>query len=64
MFGRGATAIPVETALEASSVEFAAVAPQLVLGQPETIDDLSDFMAGKILSCLGIENSLYPAWTG
>lgn len=31
---------------------------------PKTIDDLADFMAGKILSALGFEHSLYPAWTG
>ena len=32
--------------------------------RPRTIDDLADFMAGKILSCLGIEHELYPVWTG
>jgi 4-hydroxy-3-polyprenylbenzoate decarboxylase len=32
--------------------------------QPKTIDDLADFMAGKVLSALGLEHSLYPAWTG
>ena len=32
--------------------------------QPKTLDDLSDFMAGKILSALGFEHELYPAWTG
>ena len=32
--------------------------------QPRTLDDLADFMAGKILSALGFEHSLYPAWTG
>jgi 4-hydroxy-3-polyprenylbenzoate decarboxylase len=32
--------------------------------QPATIDDLADFMAGKILSLLGIPHALYPAWTG
>jgi 4-hydroxy-3-polyprenylbenzoate decarboxylase len=32
--------------------------------QPKTLDDLADFMAGKILSALGIEHELYPAWTG
>jgi flavin prenyltransferase len=32
--------------------------------QPETLDDLADFMAGKILSALGFEHALYPAWTG
>jgi 4-hydroxy-3-polyprenylbenzoate decarboxylase len=32
--------------------------------QPKTLDDLADFMAGKILSALGFEHTLYPAWTG
>ncbi|HEY7285721.1 MAG TPA: UbiX family flavin prenyltransferase [Vicinamibacterales bacterium] len=32
--------------------------------QPRTLDDLADFMAGKILSALGFEHSLYPAWSG
>jgi len=31
---------------------------------PKTIDDLADFMAGKVLSALGFQHSLYPAWTG
>ncbi len=32
--------------------------------QPASLDDLADFMAGKILSSLGFEHDLYPAWTG
>jgi flavin prenyltransferase len=32
--------------------------------QPRSLDDLADFMAGKILSALGFEHALYPAWTG
>ena len=32
--------------------------------QPKTLDDLADFMAGKILSSLGFEHELYPQWTG
>jgi 4-hydroxy-3-polyprenylbenzoate decarboxylase len=32
--------------------------------QPKTLDDLADFMAGKVLSLLGIPHALYPAWTG
>ena len=32
--------------------------------RPVTLDDLADFMAGKILSLLGIPHALYPAWTG
>ena len=32
--------------------------------QPRTLDDLADFMAGKILSALDFEHQLYPAWTG
>jgi 4-hydroxy-3-polyprenylbenzoate decarboxylase len=31
---------------------------------PNTLDDLSDFIAGKILSALGFEHALYPQWTG
>ena len=32
--------------------------------QPKTLDDLADFIAGKVLSALGFEHALYPAWTG
>ncbi len=32
--------------------------------QPATIDDLADFMAGKILNALGFEQHLFPAWQG
>jgi 4-hydroxy-3-polyprenylbenzoate decarboxylase len=32
--------------------------------QPKTLDDLADFVAGKILSGLGFEHELYPPWTG
>ena len=31
---------------------------------PRSLDDLADFLAGKILSALGFEHDLYPAWTG
>jgi 4-hydroxy-3-polyprenylbenzoate decarboxylase len=31
---------------------------------PRTLDDLADFMAGKILSALGFDHDLYPMWTG
>ena len=31
---------------------------------PKTLDDIADFMAGKILSSLGFSHELYPAWTG
>jgi 4-hydroxy-3-polyprenylbenzoate decarboxylase len=32
--------------------------------QPKTLDDLADFIAGKILSALGFEHELYPPWAG
>src|SRR6266481_1290239 len=32
--------------------------------QPKTLDDLADFLAGKILSALGFDHDLYPPWTG
>ena len=31
---------------------------------PQTLDDLANFMAGKILAALGFEHELYPAWKG
>jgi flavin prenyltransferase len=31
---------------------------------PKTLDDLADFMAGKILSGLGVGHDLYPKWEG
>ena len=31
---------------------------------PKTLDDLADFMAGKILSALGFSQTLYPKWEG
>ncbi len=31
---------------------------------PKTLDDLADFMAGKILSTLGFDHELYPSWQG
>lgn len=31
---------------------------------PKTLDDLADFMAGKILSSLGFDHRLFPSWTG
>jgi 4-hydroxy-3-polyprenylbenzoate decarboxylase len=31
---------------------------------PKTLDDLADFMAGKILTALGFEHQLVPEWTG
>ena len=32
--------------------------------RPRTLDDLADFMAGKILGALGFSHELYPPWTG
>jgi 4-hydroxy-3-polyprenylbenzoate decarboxylase len=29
---------------------------------PKTLDDLADFMTGKILSALGFSHDLYPRW--
>ena len=31
---------------------------------PKTLDELADFMAGKILNALGFEQTLFPAWRG
>ena len=31
---------------------------------PKSLDDLADFMAGKILAALGFDHALYPKWEG
>jgi 4-hydroxy-3-polyprenylbenzoate decarboxylase len=31
---------------------------------PKTLDDLADFIAGKILTSLGFDHDLFPPWTG
>ncbi len=48
---------------EAGAVVLPAM-PAFYYQSPLTLDDLADFMAGKILSILGFEHELYPAWTG
>jgi len=32
--------------------------------QPDNIEALADFIAGRLLTLLGIEHELYPAWDG
>ena len=32
--------------------------------RPRTLDDLADFLAGKILAALGFEQRLFPPWNG
>ena len=32
--------------------------------QPNSFDDLGDFMAGRVLNLLGIDHDLFPAWSG
>jgi 4-hydroxy-3-polyprenylbenzoate decarboxylase len=32
--------------------------------KPEKVDDLVDFVVGRILDCLGIEHQLYKSWAG
>ena len=31
---------------------------------PKTLDDLADFVAGKVLSAMGFRHQLYPSWKG
>lgn len=33
-------------------------------GHPKTVEDVVNFMTGKILDALGLDNDLYPRWEG
>ena len=33
-------------------------------GRPQTLDDVIDFVAGKVVAALGLEQRLYAPWTG
>jgi 4-hydroxy-3-polyprenylbenzoate decarboxylase len=64
--------VPRETPLSLSAIENMRkikLAGGLVLPanvayytKPKTIDDVTDFIVGKILDALAIENKLYPHW--
>lgn len=30
--------------------------------KPKSLDDMADFMAGRVLDCLGVENHRYARW--
>ena len=32
--------------------------------RPQTLDDVIDFVAGKVLAALGLEQRLFAPWTG
>ena len=55
-----------ELAARQSGIAGAIVVPAMpaFYQQPRTLDDIADFMAGKVLSVLGIPHALYPPWTG
>lgn len=64
--------VPRETPLHAIHLENMAKLSQLGVivlpampgfyHNPETLDDLADFISGKILDQLGVENELYTRW--
>jgi len=72
--GRRLVIVPRETPLHAGHLEnmlkLARLGARLVPAMPgfyagvKTVDDLVDFMTGKILDQLEVAHSLYPRWTG
>ena len=72
--GRKLVIVPRETPLNAIHLEnmlkLARLGVRIVPAMPgfysgaEKIEDLIDFMAGKVLDQLGISHTLYPRWVG
>ncbi len=70
--GRPLVLVPRETPLSAIHLEnmlkLARLGVRIVpampgfYGQPETLDDLADFMVGKVLDALGVEHRLFNRW--
>ena len=72
--GRKLILVPRETPLHALHLEnmlkLARVGVRIVPAMPafysgaQTLDEMIDFMVGKVLDQLGIAHALYPRWTG
>jgi 4-hydroxy-3-polyprenylbenzoate decarboxylase len=70
--GRKLVLVPRETPLSLSAIENMAklrTAGAIILppvlafyNQPRTVDDMVDYVVGKVLDSLGIENHLYRRW--
>ncbi len=59
------SAIHLENMLKLARLGVAIVpAMPAFYSKPETLDDAVDFVVGKVLDVLGVENDLYKRWTG
>ena len=72
--GRVLVVVPRETPLSLSAIENmrrlklagAIILPPIIAyyHRPQTVDDITDFLVGKILDVLGLEHQLYERWKG
>ena len=61
----GASGAPCELRLVETLAAAFVVAPvPAFYNHPESLQDIIDFVVGKILAVLGIQQDLYPAWGG